>query len=69
MANKKQTCIRCEALERKQQSKIVYDITNPIGDKIPLCAVCIVEMKDEEDFFGALDKTLEDDELGSESID
>ena len=44
-------CVRCESLEIKQRSKAVTMITNTLGDKIPLCSVCIVEITDEEEFF------------------
>jgi hypothetical protein len=69
MGSKKQKCIRCEALERRQQSRIIYSVTNSIGDTIPICAKCLGELKDEEDFFKIMDQTLEEDELGSEGFD
>jgi len=61
---KKQRCIRCESLERPPQSKTIYSIKNPFGESIPLCAVCIVEIKEEEDFFNR--GFSEEDEYGSE---
>ena len=64
---KKAKCIRCEALERPQQSKHVYSIKNSIGDMITLCAVCILEIKEEEDYFKK--SIFEDDGIGSEEFD
>jgi hypothetical protein len=63
---KHKRCIRCEALERPQQSKMLYSITNQIGDTISLCAVCVIEIKEEEDYFK---NEIEEDESRSENFD
>ena len=63
---KKVGCVRCESLERPQRSKAIYQIKNYIGELIPLCAVCVIEVKEEEDFFKLLKE--EEDEPGGESF-
>ena len=60
MANKKDKCVRCEALERPQRSKVVHKVLG-----VPICSVCIEELVEETFFF----KDLEEDESGSEEID
>jgi hypothetical protein len=64
---KKVKCVRCESLERPQKSKVVYSIANAAGDKIPLCAVCVIEIKEEEDFFKEF-REGEEDEPGGEVL-
>jgi hypothetical protein len=47
-------------------SKSIYSIKNELGEFIPLCAVCVVEIKEEEEFF----KNLEEVDYGpSEEFD
>jgi hypothetical protein len=59
-------CVRCESLERPQKSKAVTFIKNAIGESIPLCSSCILEIKEEEVF---ISQAQEDDEPGSEGFD
>lgn len=68
MKRKKLKCVRCESMERPQKSHAVYVIKNALGEPIPLCAACIVEIRDEEDFFESLKEEEEDDEFGGESF-
>jgi len=56
-------CIRCESLERSQQSKKIYKVKNHFGDEIPVCAICLEEIAEEEEFF------KEQNEPGSEEFD
>lgn len=66
MKRKKRKCIRCESLERPQQSKSVYLVKNSAGGEfIPLCSVCILEIKEEEEFLNSL-KEIDEDEQGGE---
>lgn len=67
MAAKKVKCVRCESLERPQKSKSITFIKNAVGESIPLCSMCILEIKEEEDFF--IRSVQEDDESGSEGLD
>jgi hypothetical protein len=66
---KRSRCFRCETLERPQQSKSIYLLKNDLGEMVPLCAVCLVEVKEEEDYLESLKETIEEDELGSEDFD
>jgi hypothetical protein len=61
MANKRVRCVRCELLDRRQKSKSIHYITNNTGDKIPVCSVCLLEIKEEEDYLESLKRELEDD--------
>jgi hypothetical protein len=36
-------------------------MTTDLGDKIPVCALCLLEIKDEEDYLESLKSILEDD--------
>jgi hypothetical protein len=63
MVSKKAKCVRCESMERKQQSKSIYLVKNELGEMIPLCATCMTEIRDEEIL------NLDGDESGSEEID
>jgi hypothetical protein len=47
-------CVRCESLERPQKSKTIHYIPNDSGDKIPVCSVCILEIKEEEEFLKSI---------------
>jgi hypothetical protein len=49
MASKKVKCVRCEMLERKQRSKYVYTVGG-----VSLCGVCVLEVKEEEEFIESL---------------
>lgn len=60
MGSKKPICVRCEALERRQQSK-----TTRLLDGVTICDVCLQEIILEEDLFG----NTEEDEQGSEDLD
>jgi len=56
---KKVKCVRCESLDRKQQSKkIVYT-----KDGIPLCTVCMLEAAEEEEYFKHLEDRCLTEEL------
>ena len=68
MRAKRLKCIRCESLERPQKSKSIYYVKNTLGESIPLCSTCILEMKEEEDFI-RLAQEEEVDESGSEILD
>lgn len=59
----KPKCVRCEALERKQQSPHVQYV-----GLVPLCGVCMQEIAEEELFFKIREEETED-ESGSESTD
>ena len=61
MASKK--CVRCESLERKQASRKIYYINNNLGDKIPICSVCLLELDEEDQLFNNLDNESEVEEL------
>ncbi len=60
MANKKNSCVRCESLERKQQGKEVY-----LFQGVYICSVCLEEMHDELLF----PKDIEEDAERSEDFD
>lgn len=60
-------CVRCETLDRPQKSRSVYMVKNELGESVPLCAVCIIEVGEEEDFLESLKE--EEDATGSEVID
>jgi hypothetical protein len=64
---KKMKCVRCETLDRSQKSKSVYMVKNELGESIPLCAVCIIEIREEEDFLESLKE--EEDAAGGERTD
>lgn len=66
MRAKRLKCVRCESLERPQKSKSIHYVKNALGESIPLCSVCILEMKEEEDFIRLVQ---EEDEQGSEVLD
>jgi hypothetical protein len=59
----KPKCVRCETLERKQQSPHIQYV-----GLVPLCSVCMQEIAEEELFFKIREEETED-ESGSESID
>jgi len=65
MANK---CVRCESLERPQKSKRIHLVKTPSGGEIPICAKCLLEIQEEEDFVKSL-REEEEDEPGSEGLD
>jgi len=70
MARKRgNTCVRCESLERKQKSKSIIYITNDLGEKIPICSVCAIEIEEEENFIKSLLEYTEEDESRSEGSD
>ena len=54
-------CVRCETLERKQQSSHIQYV-----GLVPLCSVCMQEIMEEELFFKIREEEIED-ESGSES--
>lgn len=54
-------CIRCEAMERPQASREVYGIKNSVGETIYLCARCVIEVQEEEEFFSREDFDEEDE--------
>jgi hypothetical protein len=57
-------CVRCELLERKQQSKqILY--SGPDGS-IPICSVCMQEIAEMDILFKNIE--VEEDEPGSEDF-
>jgi len=59
MVSKKVKCVRCEALDRKQQSKkIMYT-----KDGVPLCTICIQEVAEEEEYFKHLEDRCITEEL------
>lgn len=60
MGSKRNRCVRCETLERKQQGKEVYQFQG-----VYICSVCLEEMQDELLF----PKDVEEDESGSEEFD
>ena len=64
---KRKKCVRCESLERVQQSKSIYLVKNSLGEFIPLCSVCVIEVKEEEEFLNSLKE--EDDEPRGERFD
>ena len=54
-------CVRCESLERPQKSKEIHYVKNQLGESVPICSQCILELKEEEDFVRLIQE--EDDEL------
>lgn len=56
-------CVRCETLERRQQSPHIQYV-----GLVPLCSICMQEIAEEELFFKTREEEIED-ESGSESID
>jgi len=58
---RKAKCVRCESLERPQQSKTIHYVKNQLGESVPICSQCILEMKEEEDFVRLIQE--EEDEL------
>ena len=44
-------CVRCETLERPQKNRATSWIKNTLGDTIPLCSLCILEIEEEEEIF------------------
>jgi hypothetical protein len=67
---KRVKCFRCDSLDRPQKSKSIYLVKNELGEITPICAVCVVEIKEEEDYLESLkEKFEEEDEPGSEVID
>jgi hypothetical protein len=68
MRAKKLRCVRCESLERSQKSKSIHYVKNALGESIPLCSTCILEMKEEEDFI-RLAQEEDENESGSEILD
>lgn len=65
MANKK-ICVRCESLDRPQQSKRIYKVKNNFGDEVPICAVCLREIAEEEEYLKSLE---ENDAEGNQEFD
>lgn len=66
MANKhKVTCVRCEALARKQQGPCLQDTI----DGVPICEVCLLEIAEEENYIHTLKLLEEDNATGSEEFD
>ena len=50
----KRVCVRCELLDRPQKSKSIHYVTTSLGEKLPICSACILELKEEEDFLESL---------------
>jgi|WetSurSiteA1Bulk_404760.scaffolds.fasta_scaffold72061_2 hypothetical protein len=54
-------CVRCESLERPQRGHKLYSIINSVGDKISLCAECLLEIQEEEEYLSFLREETEED--------
>jgi hypothetical protein len=65
VSRKKNLCVRCEALGRKQLGGSIHYFSGTTGDKVPVCSVCLLEIKEEEFFMN----NLEEDESTSEIVD
>lgn len=55
------SCVRCESLERPQKSKKIYWVKNSLGDEVPLCSVCLLELEEEKFFLKDLEDLPEDE--------
>ena len=63
-SRKKVKCVRCESLERKQKSPDIHYL----DEEVPVCAVCLQEIVEEEDYFKRL--AVEEDVVGpGENLD
>jgi hypothetical protein len=63
----KRVCVRCEMLDRPQKSKSIHYMTLESGEKVPMCATCLLEIKEEEDFLESLSE--ENDGSGEDVIE
>lgn len=68
MASKRKYCVRCESLERPQKNNRIHLVKTPSGGEIPICATCLLEIQEEEDFINSLKEEEEEYESGSESF-
>jgi hypothetical protein len=48
-------------LERPQKSKKIYWVKNSLGDEVPLCSVCLLELEEEKFFLKDLEDLPEDE--------
>ena len=61
----KRSCVRCEILGRKQKSKEVHYILNELGESVPICSACLLEIKEEDETF----KQIEEEDYDRSSED